>query len=94
MQADGITCIAAAAVKCIEIANKSNKQQRQMIMLGDGQPVCTTGPDTPAEVLADINSANYEHISINTLYISASPEGIPLFQDIASSNNGTFTLID
>ncbi|MFN0058868.1 MAG: vWA domain-containing protein [Planctomycetota bacterium] len=94
LQPDGVTCVAAAAVKTLQVAHQSSRHKRVMIMLGDGQPVCPGGSVTDGDVLGDIAAANYEGITINTLYISASPEGMDLFQAIAAQNNGTFTVVD
>ncbi|MFN0058864.1 MAG: VWA domain-containing protein [Planctomycetota bacterium] len=93
LTATGGTCLGPGSVKAIEIAHKSGKRKRQILLLGDGVPYCSEA-GSGAEVLAAIQTANYENISINTLYISAAAEGIPLFQDIASQNNGTFTVIE
>jgi len=87
---DGGTCIAPAAIQAIQIANQSSKRNKQVLMLGDGVPTCSS----PAATAADIKSANFQNLQINTLYISAASEGIPLFQQIANENSGSFTLVE
>ncbi|MFN0059516.1 MAG: vWA domain-containing protein [Planctomycetota bacterium] len=92
LAASGETCLGPAIIKTIEIANISAKPRRQILLLGDGVPYC--GGTPTSSVPEDIAAANYQQISINTLYISATPDGIPLFQQIAAQNSGSFTIVE
>jgi hypothetical protein len=89
----GTTCMTSGAVKTIEIANRSDKRRRQILMLGDGEPYCPGSGDSASSVLSEIATANYERVVINTFYISEDSGGVQLFQDIAAQNGGTFTLV-
>ncbi|MEM7260968.1 MAG: hypothetical protein AAF488_03195 [Planctomycetota bacterium] len=90
--ADGWTCLATAGVATIQIANLSSKQRKQILILGDGEPICG-GTDTSAQSLISITSANYEQIPIHCLLISTGSQGASFFQQLALQNGGTFTLI-
>ena len=92
LQAEGWTCLAPAAVQIVQIAHQSTKRRRQILILGDGQPWCDS-IDTGPQCLADISAANYESVPVHTLYISASSEGVPFFQQLSQENGGTFTLV-
>ena len=92
MSADGTTCILPAATTTLQIAALSNKQFKRLILVGDGVPECPPpgGTDQNEQVLQGITAANWQQIPIDTIFISASSEGIALFQAIANANGGTF----
>ncbi|MCA8962841.1 MAG: VWA domain-containing protein [Planctomycetes bacterium] len=96
MMADGTTCLAAAAVKTVQISHLCSKRNKAVIIVGDGVPECPPPytSEQGAQALSDINGANYEHVPIHTIFISASEQGIQLMQQIAAANNGTFTLVN
>ena len=93
LQAEGWTCLAPAGITTVEIANLSTKRLRQILLLSDGVPLCFE-VDTSAECLTDITAANYQHIPINTLYISSDSAGVSFMQQLAAMNGGTFTLVE
>lgn len=90
--AAGWTCLADAGVQTLGIANQSFKQNRKVIVVGDGEPICQ-GVDTGPECLANITAANYLSMPIDTLYVSTEAGGIAFMQELAAMNGGTFILV-
>jgi len=89
LNAAGWTCLGPAGVHTIGIANQSQKQMKQILILSDGEPYCN-GSNTATQSLADITAANWQRIPINTIYISSDNGGITFMQQLASNNNGMF----
>ncbi len=92
----GTTCLTAAAVKIVEISNKSKRRNKAIVIIGDGAPECPP-PYTSAQgeaALNDITAANYERTRIHTIFISASETGATLMRQLAALNGGTFTQVD
>lgn len=87
------TCMAAGGVKTLEIANRSTKRYRTMILVTDGMPSCNGLKFT--ETLRDITAANLERIPIHTLFIGDDTgwEDAGFLQQIASMNGGTFRIV-
>lgn len=81
----GGTCIATAVVRGLEIVRTSDKENRRVIVVGDGLPECGL---TPAEALADISYHNYDRIPIDTVFVGTNPMGMQFFQRLASTNYG------
>ena len=90
LQAAGWTCLGPAAVETINIANQSNKQMKQILVLSDGEPYCN-GSNTSNQVLNDVSAANWQQIPVNTIYIASDSGGIMFMQQLANQNNGTFS---
>ena len=84
--ADGNTCLAPAGVETIGIANQCDKDDKQILVLSDGEPNCPG----PAETLSAMTSANWQHTPINTVYIASDSGGITFMQQLAAMNGGTF----
>ena len=80
----GGTCLQVAAISMLAIANKSNKAQRKVIILCDGQPNCPG----PVEALANITSSNYQQIPIDCVCITNDELAIQFMQSLAESNHG------
>lgn len=91
MTADGQTCIGPPGVSTLNIANQSSKRHVQVVILGDGVPVC--GSETAATVISDITAANYKSLPIHCLFIGTGSGGVSLFQQLAAQNGGTFRQI-
>ena len=89
LTAEGATCIAPAVATALEIARASDKQEKQVIVLSDGVPTCSSASET----LSQVAGANWEGIPIHTIYISSDSEGIGLMQGIANNSGGTFRLV-
>lgn len=93
LQADGWTCLAPAVIETLDICNQSNKQQRQLIVLSDGAPVCN-GVDTSSTALTEITSSNWQQVPIHTIFIGNENEGQGFMQELALLNGGSSTFID
>lgn len=87
LQPLGLTCMAPAGVQCIQISNMSDKENKQIIVLGDGVPNCPG----PTETVSAMTSANWENTPINTIYISNDTQGVSFMQSLAAANNGTYS---
>lgn len=83
---DGATCLADAGVQCVNISNLSDKENKQVLILSDGEPNCPG----PTESISMITGANWQHTPINTIYISSDPGGVSFMQALAAANGGTF----
>ncbi|MEM7260969.1 MAG: VWA domain-containing protein [Planctomycetota bacterium] len=94
LEAIGWTCLSPAGVKTLELAGLSAKRNKQIFILGDGEPICD-GTDTTALCLQSITAANHEDLSIHCLLIGASSgsAAATFFQTLAAMNRGTFTLV-
>ncbi len=84
----GVTCLAPAVVKGLEIVRKSPNQHRRVIVVGDGMPYCGPAGPAPSDVLSDISFNNYDRIPIDTVFVGLAPEGFEFFQQLASQNYG------
>jgi hypothetical protein len=89
LNAAGWTCLGPAGVETLNIANQSQKQFKQIMILSDGEPYCN-GSNTATQSLQDITMANWQQIPINTIYIATDNGGIVFMQQLATQNNGTF----
>jgi hypothetical protein len=89
LNAAGWTCLGPAGVETLNIANQSQKQFKQIMILSDGEPYCN-GANTATQSLQDITMANWQQIPINTIYIATDNGGIVFMQQLATQNNGTF----
>ncbi len=89
--AGGWTCMLPAGLKCVEISNSCSKRRKQVIVLGDGVPLCN-GQNTSQQCLTEITGANWQRTSIHTIYVSTDNQGVEFMQSLATLNNGTFTL--
>ena len=87
LQPDGATCMADAGVQCINISNMSDKENKQIIALSDGEPNCPGASET----ISAMSAANWQQTPINTIYISSDAGGISFMQALAAANNGTFS---
>lgn len=96
----GSTCIDLATVQGLNIINASPKpaSRKKVILLGDGAQSCSglMTPEVHEQVLADISLANWDRISIDTVFLGNATwdQAILLFQDIAAHNNGAFRTIN
>lgn len=86
LAAGGGTIIGPAGIATLNIANQSSRRQRTVIVLGDGRP------SDESEALANITSANYQSIPINTILIQ-DVNGIEFMQSLSSMNHGTYRFI-
>lgn len=82
----GATCLGPAAIEILSIAQMSDQEHRQLIVVSDGVPTC----GSPASTLTAITGANWERIPINTIYIASDAEGAGFMQSLAAANGGTF----
>ncbi len=89
LEAEGWTCLGPAGVEIVNISNLSDKANKQVLVLSDGEPYCD-GVDTSAECLTNIRAANWQNTPVNTIYISSDAAGITFMQQLAALNNGTF----
>ena len=85
--AGGATCLAPAGVQTISISNLCDKEHKLIIVLSDGEPNCPG----PAETLAAMVAANWQHTPIHTVYIASDFAGIQFMQQLAAMNGGTFS---
>ena len=83
---DGATCLADAGVQCVNISNMSEKENKQVLILSDGEPNCPG----PSETTSMITGANWQRTPINTIYIANDSAGISFMQSLAAANGGTF----
>lgn len=88
--AEGVTCMGAAGVTCVNMSNQCRKRNKTMIMLSDGEPNC---PGCSSEI-GDITQANFQRTPINTLFIGTGTSGAQCMQSLASQNGGSFTQIN
>ncbi|HIA27399.1 MAG TPA: hypothetical protein EYN79_04655 [Planctomycetes bacterium] len=93
LHADGWTCLAPAVIETLNICNQSHKQQRQIIVLSDGAPVCN-GIDTSSSALNEITTSNWQQVPIHTIFIGNEAGGLGFMQELALLNGGTSTFID
>ncbi|MEM7164449.1 MAG: hypothetical protein AAF581_03240 [Planctomycetota bacterium] len=89
MSADGSTCLGAAGVATLEIANLCRKRNKRMICMADGGANC---PGCGTEV-PQITNANWQRIPIDTLFVGGSGTGLQCMTDLANANGGTFAHI-
>lgn len=89
LDASGATCMAAAAVKAINICNLSRKRDKSVILLSDGQPNC---PYCDESYLA-IRAANWQQNPVNTLFVGNDAQGAACMQQIAAANRGSFAQV-
>lgn len=89
LQASGLTCMAPAAVKAVQISNMSRKRDKSIILISDGSPNCPACPET----ITAITGANWQQTAVNTLFIGAEATGAGCMQQIASANFGSFTQV-
>ncbi len=89
LQAEGWTCIGPAGVETLNIANLSQKSNRQVLVLSDGEPYCD-GDNTATQALSSITGANWQHVPIHTIYIASDMGGMTFMQQLAAMNGGTF----
>ncbi len=94
LSAAGMTCLAPAGVEAVNLANASSKNNKVMIFVGDGLPWCGESGNYAGTCLSTITAANFERIPLNTLYIGGSGGGSGFFQNLAVSNNGTFSTVN
>ena len=90
--AGGTTCMGSAAVQTLNIAQRSQKDDKQIIILSDGVPYCG-GQFTSGQVLSAVAAANYEALPIHTVFVSSDPEGIA-FMNALAMNGGTARSVD
>jgi len=83
---EGATCLGPAVATTLSIAGISSQEDKQVIVLSDGIPTCST----PAETLSQVASANWESLPIHTVYISGDSDGVAFMQQLAGQNGGTF----
>lgn len=86
----GLTCMADAGVKTVQICNLSKKRNKAVIVLSDGSPNCPAcGP-----TIAAITGANWQRVPVNTLFVGGSGDGATCMQQLASANGGSFSQIN
>ncbi len=90
--AGGWTCLETGGTRTVNICNLSSKPHKKILILCDGVPICN-GTNTEAQCLASISAANWQHVPIDCLYISADNGGISFMQALAAMNNGKFVLV-
>ncbi|MFQ5655205.1 MAG: hypothetical protein ACE5GW_10815 [Planctomycetota bacterium] len=92
MTAAGTTCLAAAGVKTVQISNLSGKRHKTIIIVGDGVPECPppNSQQQNQDTLSQITGSNWQMTPINTIFISASSQGVQFMQTLAAMNGGTF----
>lgn len=92
LQPDGSSCVAPAVIHGLELVRKSRNPNRRVIVVGDGLPACGT-ISNPALHLEHIESANWDRIPIDTVFVGVQlEEGIDFFQQMANSNHGTLVI--
>ena len=87
LEAGGTTCMGSAAVQTLNIAQLSEKEDKQVFVLSDGVPFCN-GSFTGPQVLSAVIGANYERLPIHTIYISDDSAGVNFMTSLAM-NGGT-----
>lgn len=87
----GMSCLAPAATKLINISNQCKKASKIIFIVGDGSPNCPLCPAT----IETIRNANWQRTPVNTIYIGPLSDTIAAdcFQEIAATNGGTFRAI-
>ena len=88
IDAGGMTLMAPALTRIIEISNLSRRKSKQIILLSDGEP--SDGKET---VLGAARRTNRERTPINTILISRSGSAARFFRQLATEHGGTFTKI-
>jgi hypothetical protein len=79
-------------IHALELVRKSRKPNRRVIVVGDGLPACGY-VSNPELHLEHIESANWDRIPIDTVYVGIQlDEGIDFFQQLANSNDGTLVI--
>ena len=95
--ANGGTCIDIGTIHGLDILRTSLilPESRRLILLGDGAQGCGFfGEEANEEALANILLANWEEVSIDTLFIGEPWEpALWLFENIAAHNSGEFRMV-
>jgi hypothetical protein len=87
LTAEGATAMGPAGVQTVQIANMSDKTNKQILILSDGAP---NNPG-PTETLSMISSANWQGTPVNTVYIGGDSSGASFMQGLAAANGGTYS---
>ncbi len=90
-QPDGFTCILSAGVTTIEISNLCKKRHKQIIIVGDGLPFCSSlamPQNTLSSCAEAFDVANFQDTPINTVFVGDDPEGFEFMQQLAVRSNG------
>ena len=82
----GSTMMLAGAEAILEIAYTSSKDDRSIIVVGDGSP----NSPGPAETLEGVIAANVEGLPFHTILIGASSEAADFMMALSSVTGGTF----
>ena len=97
LEPNGGTCIDIGTIHGLDILRTSLilPENRRLILLGDGAQGCEFfGEEANEEALANILLANWEEVSIDTLFIGEPWEtALWLFENIASHNSGQFRMV-
>ena len=98
LEAAGGTCIDVGTIHGLNILGTTLvvQESRRLILLGDGAQGCGSfGPGANEEALANIMVANWEQISIDTLFIGEPyDDALWLFENIAEHNQGEFRMVN
>ncbi|HCW44411.1 MAG: VWA domain-containing protein [Planctomycetia bacterium] len=94
----GGTCIDVGTIQGLNILGTTlvPTANRRLILLGDGAQGCGNfGPEANEEALANIMAANWEQVSIDTLFIGEPyDDALWLFENIAQHNFGEFRMVN
>ncbi len=99
LSAYGGTCIDIGTIHGLSILRTSSKNpdQKKLILLGDGAQGCSMTPPAEAheQVINDITFANWERVSIDTIFVGGNYILAELlFQAIADNNDGAFRIVN
>ena len=91
------SCLLRGALKCLELAGKTQNEHRTMILIADGRTTCPNGERDPNRIFQQIMSRNTLRIPINTIYTGPQSgsdwtEGKPLLERLARATNGKFKI--
>ncbi|MGE4619595.1 MAG: vWA domain-containing protein [Planctomycetota bacterium] len=89
---NGSSCISPAVIRGLEIARKSSKEQRRVILVGDGGSQCGSTTPNATQDLINISMANWDRIAIDTVFVGGHGEGLDFYQALANQNQGRLTI--
>ena len=87
LEAAGWTCLELAGVTAVQMSNLSREDERRIVVIGDGLPVCQ-GVDTSDDCLVHITAANTHRTRIDAIFVGDDPLGLQFMQDLAALNSG------
>ncbi len=89
------TCIGGGTRKALQIAHKSNKPLRTVILVGDGQPSrCEPGGrHSTDQAMQYIRGANTQKLPVNTIFVGTPNQssGKNFLRKLAAETGGSYT---